>query len=89
MPFALLGEKDWLRNFVPFNDRIYYVFQGWNELRTSEIRSYDLANGRNQTLLSLEGLTSLGFSVSPDRRTFLVTRRGGSGNDLMLIDHFR
>jgi serine/threonine protein kinase len=84
-----LIDQVWLRNFIVLTDCIYYLVESSSERRTSEIRYYDLATGRSYALTSIEGRTTVGFSVSPDRRTFLLVRRGGAGADLMLVDHFR
>jgi eukaryotic-like serine/threonine-protein kinase len=80
-----VGIKDVLgRNFVVFKDEIYYI----HGRRTPEIRFYSFATGRDSVIAAVEPPVTLGFSVSPDRNTFLFTRERFAGASLMMIENF-
>jgi len=73
------------RGFAVFSDGIYCIsLEGQNR----EIRFHEFATGRSRGVADIEGPLSLGFSVSPDRKTFLFTRQTAAA-DLMLIENFR
>lgn len=59
-----------------------------NEKIDSKICFYDFATGRTRDVVAIPGPLGWGFSVSPDRRNFLVTRTHTSASDLRLISHF-
>jgi Tol biopolymer transport system component/tRNA A-37 threonylcarbamoyl transferase component Bud32 len=81
-----VGLKDVLgRNYVVFKDGIYYV----HGRRTPEIRFYSFATSSDSLIATVEGPVTLGFSVSPDRNTFLFTRENFAGASLMMIENFR
>ena len=72
-------------------DGIYYIAQTHgNRYRGGEIRFYDFATRRERLVQTLGDLTLLfGFTVSPDRKTFLYSAEKGTTNDLMLVENFR
>jgi eukaryotic-like serine/threonine-protein kinase len=72
------------RAFAVFADGIYYL--GSTGPRKQEIRWYDFATGHSRVVSPIEGEVGVGFSVSPDRKTFLFTRLASPGSDLMLIE---
>jgi Tol biopolymer transport system component len=75
------------RAFEVFDDGIYYITGGG--LAGNEIRFYDFATGGSLVVASIEGQLHLGFSVSPNRNTFLFSKIVSAGSDLMLIENFR
>jgi hypothetical protein len=80
-----VGLQDVLgRNFAVFKDGIYYV----HGRRAPEIRFYSFATGSDSVIAAIEGPVTLGFSVSPDRNTFLFTRESFAGASLMMIENF-
>ncbi|MBI4903645.1 MAG: PD40 domain-containing protein [Acidobacteria bacterium] len=74
------------RSFTVFPDGICYVSPGRSDLH--EIRFHEFATRRTRRIGDIEGLLHLGFSVSPDRKTFLFSKRSFE-YDLMLIENFR
>jgi Tol biopolymer transport system component len=54
-----------------------------------EIRFHHFASGHSRVISTIQGWPSLGFSVSPDRRTFLFTLWRDASMNLMLIENFR
>jgi Tol biopolymer transport system component/tRNA A-37 threonylcarbamoyl transferase component Bud32 len=75
------------RGFAVFEDGIYYLdSRGPGKY---EIRFHEFASSRSRTVSPIEGQLGLGFSVSPDRKTFLFTWLASPGSDLMLIENFR
>ena len=73
------------RGFAVFSDGIYCIsLEGQNR----EIRFHEFATGRSRGIADIEGPLSLGFSVSPDRKTFVFSRQFPAA-DLMLIENFR
>jgi Tol biopolymer transport system component len=87
-------ERVIARAFAVLDDGIYYIDQiGSNPAEgRSEIRFHQFASGRSRTIASIDypGVSvGVGFSVAPDRRSFLVTWAQSSGSDLMLVENFR
>lgn len=78
-------------DFEVMSDGVYYIAQmHGNRFRGGEIRFYDLATRRNRLIQALgDQLFIFGFSVSPDRKTFLYSAEQGTGADLMLVENFR
>ena len=70
---------------------MYYSAQTHgNRYRGGEIRFYDSATRRDRLVQTLGDLTLLfGFTVSPNRKTFLYSAEKGTTNDLMLVENFR
>jgi serine/threonine protein kinase/tricorn protease-like protein len=85
------------RGFAVFDDGIYYIYADPDGLAKSEVRFHDFATGRSRSVGAIESGTlnpiaarvGVGFSVSPDRKTFLFTHYGSAGSDLMMIENFR
>jgi hypothetical protein len=42
-----------------------------------------------RTIAPIRGKLYWGFTVSPDRRSFLYTQSDEAGTDLMLVENFR
>ncbi len=72
------------RALAVFADGIYYLASTGPQKQ--EIRCYEFATGRSRAVSPIEGELGVGFSVSPDRKTFLFMRLASPGSDLMLID---
>jgi hypothetical protein len=82
------------RGFAVFEDGIYYLDSSVDDPRPAgkhyEIRFYEFATADNRTVIGgIEADPGLGLSVSPDRKTFLLTLWRNVGQHLMLIEHFR
>jgi hypothetical protein len=76
-----------MRGFAVFNDGIDYLHpSGENRY---EICFYEFAEGRSRVAAEIEGRLFLGFTVTPDRKTFVFSKWTDAGSDLMLIDRFR
>jgi serine/threonine protein kinase/Tol biopolymer transport system component len=86
-----LGLKVIQDDFEVMPDGIYYIAQTHDSrFRGGEIRFYDFATSRERLVQALGDLTFLfGFTVSPDRKTFLYSAEKGTTNDLMLVENFR
>jgi serine/threonine protein kinase/WD40 repeat protein len=74
--------------WVAFNDRIYFISKP-DEHGASYIRFKDLASGSIRTIAPIEHQVWWGFTVSPDRRSFLYSQVDNYGSDLMLVENFR
>lgn len=59
-----------------------------NEKIDSKICFYDFTTGRTRDVGAIPGALGWGFSVSPDRRNFLVTRTHTGTSDLRILGHF-
>ncbi len=83
------------RGFAVFDDGIYYLAHGAYDGKSGwrkhcEIRFYGFTGGDSRTIVDgIEADPGLGLSVSPDRKTFLLTLWGNTGDNLMLIENFR
>jgi Tol biopolymer transport system component len=76
------------RGFAVFPDGVYYLHQSGRY--GHDIRFYEFAGGQRHVVGDVGGEPlSLGFAVSPDRKTFLFSKDAGEGSDLMLIENFR
>jgi hypothetical protein len=86
-----LGLKVIQDDYEVMPDGIYYIAQTHgNRFRGGEIRFYDFATRRERLVQALGDVTLLfGFSVSPDRKTFLYSADRGTTNNLMLVENFR
>jgi hypothetical protein len=86
-----LGLKPIQDAFEVMPDGIYYIAQTHDSrFRGGEIRFYDFATSRERLVQALGDLTFMfGFTVSPDRKTFLYSAEKGTTNDLMLVENFR
>jgi eukaryotic-like serine/threonine-protein kinase len=84
------------RGFAVFDDGIYYLYADPTGLSGSDIRFHEFATGRTRIIGSIESRilnpiearVGVGFSVSPDRKTFLFTHYASAGSDLMAIENF-
>ena len=81
-----------MSNPVLMEDGIFFVAAKpaatTNEKIDSKICFYDFTTGRTRDVVAIPGPLGWGFSVSPDRRTFLVTRAHTATSDLRFISHF-
>jgi hypothetical protein len=78
-------------DFEIMPDGIYYIAQTHgNQFRGGELRFYDFSTRRERVIQPLgDVLFFFGFSVSPDRKTFLYSADQGTAADLMLVENFR
>jgi hypothetical protein len=53
------------------------------------LQFFDFATGATTDLANLGTPTSMGLTVSPDRRYVFYTQRDQVGSDLMLVENFR
>ena len=51
--------------------------------------SYEFSTGASRLITQGDDLFGEGFTVSPDRRTFLSPKSVTAGADLMMIENFR
>lgn len=77
------------RGFAVFSDGVYYLHRRGQD--NFEIRFHEFANKRIQVIGEIGGplAPASGLAVSPDRKTFLFSKRIGAASDLMLIENFR
>jgi hypothetical protein len=73
-----------LRPAAVFPDGIYYP----DNQENGRIRFFDFSTGLSKTVVRDLG-TTLGISVSPDRRTILYARVDSTDADLMLVENFK
>jgi Tol biopolymer transport system component len=85
------GLKPIQDDFEVMPDGLYYIAQTHDSrFRGGEIRFYDFATVGERLVQALGDLTFMfGFTVSPDRKTFLYSAEKGTTNDLMLVENFR
>ncbi|MBI4892502.1 MAG: PD40 domain-containing protein [Acidobacteria bacterium] len=83
----VIREQVALRGFAVFDDGIYYLLQRSGE--PTQIRFHPFTGGQARTIAEVEGNLHIGFTVSPDRKTFLFSKWTNQGADLMLIENFR
>jgi hypothetical protein len=74
--------------FIPVNDGIYYIGLRSNA-GTFPLQFFEFASGASRTLAMIDGEVDLGLTVSPDRKTILITKSATSGADLMMIENFQ
>jgi eukaryotic-like serine/threonine-protein kinase len=69
---------------------IYFIAPVSNNESGREIRFYDFATRRSRWIQDLGNVqTWVGFTVSPNRKTFLYSVRRENGSNLMLVENFR
>jgi serine/threonine protein kinase/Tol biopolymer transport system component len=91
-PERALGIDVSLWNFLPVTGGLYYVRtgQGQRPPYTYEVRFIELATGNSRTLRPLQmAANAPGLSVSPDRKTVLISGVAEITQDLMRIENFR
>jgi Tol biopolymer transport system component len=77
-------------DYFPIENGIYYIVKPNLQIPALELRFLTFATGRSEVLSSFQSLGGQGLSVSPDRKTILITGVEPSGaEDLMLIQNFR
>jgi Tol biopolymer transport system component/predicted Ser/Thr protein kinase len=76
------------RAFFPVEDGIYYIERAGKD-GARPLQFFDLTTGRSRVLTRIEGQLGSGFTVSPDRRTFLFTVSKPLNFDLLLVENFR
>ncbi|HEY1217228.1 MAG TPA: protein kinase, partial [Bryobacteraceae bacterium] len=78
-------------DFAIMPDGIYYIAQmHGNQFRGGELRFYDFATRRERVIQPLGDVLFLfGFSVSPDRKTFLYSAEQSTASTLLLVENFR
>jgi Tol biopolymer transport system component len=81
---SLHAEGGW----VAVNDGIYFISKP-DEKGVSYMRFKDLNTGVIRTIAPIERQVWWGFTVSPDRRSFLYSQADDYGSDLMLVENFR
>ena len=74
--------------FVPVEDGIYYIGQQ-GEDRKYPLEFFQFSSNTSRLLAKIEGALDTGFSVSPDRRSILFSKRASNGENLMMIENFR
>ena len=90
-PETRLLDSVYQWDFFPVRDGIYYIVRPDPANRyTFELRFLNLATGRSTVLNKFESQLNQGLSVSPDGQVVLYSGVSMlSGDDLMLIEHFR
>jgi Tol biopolymer transport system component/predicted Ser/Thr protein kinase len=90
-PETRVLESVYQWDFFPVRDGIYYIVRPDPTNRYAfELRFLNLATGSSKVLNKFESLLNQGLSVSPDGRVVLYSGVSMlSGDDLMLIQHFR
>ena len=90
-PETRLLDSVYQWDFFPVRGGIYYVVRPDPTNRYAfELRFLNLATGSSKVLNKFESQASQGLSVSPDGRVVLYSGVSMlSGDDLMLIEHFR
>jgi Tol biopolymer transport system component/DNA-binding winged helix-turn-helix (wHTH) protein len=75
------------QDFVAFQDGIYYCGQ----LKDGQIPLlfHEFSTGVRRSITSIEPVVTNGLSVSPDRKSILISRSASTGSDLMIIENFR
>ena len=76
------------RAFAVHSEGVYYIRRQLKEARY-ELVLFDPATSEKRVLTRLDGPMFQGLAVSPDRKTFLYTRRKESTFDLALVENFR
>jgi len=76
------------RNFSVMSDGIYYLGGRRSDGRY-ELCVLDPLTLKKRVLSVLDGPFQQGLTVSPDRKTVLITRMPDPNSDLMLIENFR
>jgi Tol biopolymer transport system component/DNA-binding winged helix-turn-helix (wHTH) protein len=81
-----------INGLVPVDGGIYFIAAEsaptTNETPQSKIRFHDFTTGQTQDVAAVPGPLGYGFSVSRDRRQFLVTRRLSGASDLRYMRRF-
>ena len=72
---------------MALNDGIYFISKP-DEKGVSYIRFKDFGTGSVRTIAPIARQVSWGFTVSPDRRSFLYSQADDYGSDLMLVENF-
>ncbi|MBV8904281.1 MAG: PD40 domain-containing protein [Acidobacteriia bacterium] len=90
-PEQSLGLQVIQDDFEVMREGIYYIAQTHgNRFRGGELRFYDFVSGHERLIQRLGDVTFFfGFSVSPDRKTFLYSAQPDAAADLMLVENFR
>jgi hypothetical protein len=83
----VIPSVDW-QQFSVSAGGIYFTSQPDQGRRVS-IEFHDFATGTSRVAGEVEGPLSFGLSVSPDRRSALVSKVERRGSDLMLVENFR
>ena len=80
-----------VHQYFPVEDGIYYVSRPDPDLPfVCELRFFQFATGKFETLRRFEARTSRGLTVSPHRKTILYSgTKPSAGDDLMLIQNFQ
>jgi Tol biopolymer transport system component/DNA-binding winged helix-turn-helix (wHTH) protein len=80
--------SDVTSRFAVFEDGIYYIGRRGAD-KQYPIRFYEFTTGTSRLVTNVDGMLAEGFSVSPDRKTFLFSKSVFEGTDLMMIENFR
>jgi hypothetical protein len=77
------------KSFFVVETGIYSLASRTDGRPGGEVRFFDLATARSRTVATVDVAPFFGLTVSPDRRTILLTARNPPNDDLMLIEGFR
>jgi Tol biopolymer transport system component len=80
-------DKIQQKAFVAFPDGIYYISEA-DPLGVSSLRFFDLKTRQTRLILRIDSPIYAGFTVSPDRKTFLFVQTDEMA-DLMVLESFR
>jgi serine/threonine protein kinase len=85
---SLIAPLPGPRQWVPVDKGVYYIAIPDSRKRDVELRFFDLAHGKHETLSRFR-VGGWGLSVSPDRKTILYSGpRDAVGSDLKIIRNF-
>ncbi len=82
-----IGTINW-QQFDVFDDGVYFISTSGPE-HGSVIEFYSFMTLATRSMARIQGPFSFGLSVSPDRRSALITKVDDRGSDLMLVENFR
>ncbi len=74
--------------FVPMDDGIYYIGRR-SDNGQYPLEFFQFSSQTSQVLTNIDGVISIGLSVSPDRKDILFTKTVKSGANLMMIENFQ
>jgi serine/threonine protein kinase len=76
------------RAFCPMAEGIYYLGKITPEGHYP-VELFEFSTGSNRLIGQIDGQVTVGFSVSPDRKSFLFCKSAQTGSDLMMIENFQ
>jgi Tol biopolymer transport system component len=77
--------------FAVADDGIYFIPSRDSKAMADSftIAFYELSTGRIRTVVGVDKSPGVGFSIAPDRKSFLFAPSEDHGGDLMLVENFR